>query len=141
VPPSETVTTLSCTVALIAPPSAVCATKSSPSVDTTEPSLCRHTPTERSFALGSTCGGATVVGPAPLEEKEPSARITTRPATTSTPTNTTAAATNGCQRVGWKRLLPPVGGAASAAGCSGGRCSSSVCTAHIMADPRPSLDC
>jgi hypothetical protein len=100
VPPSETVTTLSCTVALIAPPSAVCATKSSPSVDTSEPSLCRQTPTELSFALGSTWGGATVVGPAELEEKEPRARITTSPATIRTPTNTTAAATKGCHCVG-----------------------------------------
>jgi hypothetical protein len=140
VPPSETVTTLSCTVALIAPPSAVCATKSSPSVETSDPSLWRQTPTERSFALGSTCGGATVAVPVPLEEKEPSARITASPATISTPTNTTAAATKGCHCVGCRRLLPPVAaGVVSAAGCSGGR-SSSVCTAHIMADPRRNLD-
>jgi hypothetical protein len=76
-----------------------------------------------------------------LDEKEPSARITASPATISTPTNTTAAATNGCHCVGWSRLLPPAAGdVASAAGSSGGRCSSSVCTPHIMADPPPNLD-
>src|SRR3954463_7909508 len=127
VTPSEIVTTLPCTGAFRAPPSAFPAAKSRRPVVTATPAESRQLLTCLRRALRTTSGGALLVVGVVELVNAPISRSATRKRTTATTTKTSPAATLGSQSSGRSRTLRSEGSAsAGAAGVSAAGRSSFV---------------